>query len=361
MRGTSAIVKIISQSATSISSTPEGWLDIMVIVFHQDHPTKDESQLRSSRHLWSTAQSSLAQYLRLQVVAWKTSMAWYLQQHVPRREHHYIYYYIGIIWKTCDKFRTLQYHSVSYLDDTLSFECCKQNVLQAQSQFIARVASKKQSTHWCTLLDTIVDRKHVELCAENSIHFEKLAGTDRSRGCHGLQYQTEHSRSRFQPCQSRRIRSKLLPRKSARSHPNGIRSQGCLKRLLATRNSVDAILVALQVSKSIAKHEKRSSVCLTSAGSLSATSCQSIYVRIRFKRMYPLRMLEIWEAVEFGWSSMELIAGEVNTPNTFGIHSNLLYISNSHTQNNGCKLQQQFSSDPWSDFYHRQISNHISE
>ena len=152
---------------------------------------------------------------------------------------------------------------------------------------------KKQSTHWCTLLDTIVDRKHVELCAENSILFEKLAGTDRSRGCHGLQYQTEHSRSRFQPCQSRRIRSKLLPRKSARSHPNGIRSQGCLKRLLATRNSVDAILVALQVSKSIAKHEKRSSVCLTSAGSLSATSCQSIYVRIRFKRMYPLRMLEI--------------------------------------------------------------------
>ena len=36
MRGTSAILKVISQSATSISSTPEGWLDIMVIVFHHD-------------------------------------------------------------------------------------------------------------------------------------------------------------------------------------------------------------------------------------------------------------------------------------------------------------------------------------
>ncbi len=164
----------------------------------------------------------------------------------------------------------------------------------------------KQPTHWCTLLDTIVDQKHVELCAGKSIHFEKLAGRQKSCGCHGLQYQMEHSRSRFQPCQSRRIRSELLQRKSARLHP--WHTRGSLKRLLATRNCVGACYAGCTSGpKSIAKQAKRSSVCLTSGGSLSATWCQSICIR-----MYPLRMLEIWEAMEFGWSSVELIAWEVN-------------------------------------------------
>lgn len=136
MRGTSAIVKIISQSATSISSTPEGWLDIMVIVFHQGIQQRTN---HNYGHLGTCDQQHRAHSPNIfDSRSLLGKRPWHDTYSIMYQDANIV----GILWKTCNKFRTLPYHSVSYLDDTLSFECCRQNVLQAQSPFIARVVSK---------------------------------------------------------------------------------------------------------------------------------------------------------------------------------------------------------------------------